>query len=279
MATKKKKKPASNPSRGFATVSTISKVKAQDVEANDSLDTQHDPTHNLSARETDTDVPVKQASRNSPEKDLDELTPEQLERQLEESSLQVFLDRYGAKVKKDVSRHASRLYTERRLSRNQAERLSARQWLPPEIMQLIFTLSSDQIDQNDSSVNALEVRQDICNASEDDVLARLWTLRLLLPQIGYSPEATSLALRHLLEVRNGADASVLLSTKDSVWGLDLCLQRLALVLPSDALTSFDSIVIQQHSRRNRTSDQVHGGVTKPSKLRLHISFDRIVYDL
>ena len=251
---KKKKKPISNPSRGFATVSTTSKVKPQEVQTEDVIDIKTEFVSGQAGLDSTSDVLTKPNPQAGHVQDLCEVTPAELERQLEESSLQMFVEQNGTKVKKDVSRYSSRLCAERRITRNQAEFLNIRQWLPPEIVQFIIASSDQPKSQLKGSASASQVRHFGNNISDDDLLARLWTLRQLLPQIGYSVEATNLALRHLLESRHNTDAKDLLPAKDSIWGLDLCLQWLALNLPSDALPSFESPLVQKHADRKDPSD-------------------------
>ena len=86
---KKKKKPASNPARGFATTSIVSKNKIEDNVAVEEPIT----------AETASSGPVQLTSPAlkyglDPEMQLHELSPDQLEKQLEESELQLLVEKH-----------------------------------------------------------------------------------------------------------------------------------------------------------------------------------------
>ena len=237
---KKKKKPASNPARGFATTSTASKLKYDEVkelEGGVPLDVVNAPVPSPTAEDN---TRTEDSSNREPEKALDELTPEELESQLENSSLQILVETHGEKTKKDVHRQASRLQTEKRLLRSQAEHLAVRQWLPPEMMQLITDLLQTQ-EESISYFPATSVTQkSATELSEDDLLIKLWTLNRLLPQLGFSEQRTKLALHHLLITIKQSGPRSLFSGKESVWGLDKCLAWLALDSEPADLPRFDS---------------------------------------
>lgn len=228
---KKKKKPVSNPARGFATTSTVSKAKANDIIESD--------------EETRVEEPEQGAANvlshkigEHVEKALHELSPEELEKQLEESNLQVFAETHGNKIKKEASRQSIKLQTERRLLRAQAEPLVTRQWLPPAIIQLILNLLElldAKQSRSDESDNGSDSKQGIAHFSDDDLLVKLWTLRQLLPQLGFSIAVTHLALRHLLDKLNDPTPKSLSAAKDSVWGLEECFSWLALVCKAEDL--------------------------------------------
>lgn len=225
---KKKKKPASNPARGFATTSTASKPKqddAKELEGGVQLDAPD--MHTLSTAAGDS-IRNDNSFNRDPKKALCELTPEELESQLEESGLQILVEDHGEKTKKTVSRLVSRLQTEKRLLRSQAEHLGIRQWLPPEIMEIVTNLLQAQEDSN-AYVQANTVNdKTTSDLSEDEVLIKLWTLKKALPQLGFPEQRTDLALRHLLTAVNKSGLQSLSPGRESVWGLDECLAWLAL---------------------------------------------------
>ena len=251
---KKKKKPVTNPARGFATTSTASKAKPQDTEEN-TVETgpkSADPDgRNLQEHANAT----KNESEKHFERCLHELTPEELEKQLEESSLQIFIENHGDKVRKDVSRHVSRLQTERRLLRSQAMPLSTYQWLPEDIMRLIISQLDTQPNTKpptaegapDSSI----VSEDI---SGDDLLVRVWTLRQLLPQLGFSLNGTNLALRHLLTTKINVDIENRLAGRDMIWGLEDCLSWLAFAAKPEDLPGFETSTFQRSERNGRLKE-------------------------
>ena len=252
---KKKKKPASNPARGFATTSTASKPKhdeAKELEGGVELGNSSILASSATAEEPSQ---TKCTSRGESEKELNELTPEELESRLEDSGLQILVESYGEKTKKNVSRQLSRLQTEKRLLRSQAEHLSIRQWLPPEIMQIITDLQQAQVNsKGDLQANSNSIRSTF-HFSEDDLLIKLWTLKRLLPPLGFSQQRTDLALRHLLTLMDNPGAQSISSGKESTWGLDECLTWLALDCEQADLPRFDD----RDGRSNGFVDQKHSG--------------------
>lgn len=242
---KKKKKPASNPARGFATTSTASKPKhddAKELEGDVQLDVPHG--HDVPTTAEGSTREEISSSREH-EKALHELTPEELESQLEDSGLQILVESHGEKTKKDVSRQVSRLQTEKRLLRSQAEHLGVRQWLPPEIMQIITNLLKIQEYGNGYVQASFDNDITAPDFSEDDLLVKLWALKRLLPLLGFTAQRTDLALRHLLRMTNKAGSQSLSSGRDSMWGLDECLAWLALDSEPADLPRFD--VHEEHS--------------------------------
>ena len=225
---KKKKKPASNPARGFATISTASKSKndgAKELQGGARLDTEDDDTLSTVAENR---VRTENSVTKEREKPLDELTPEELESQLEESGLQILVENHGEKMKKVISRQVLRIQSEKRLLRSQAEQLSIRQWLPPEIMQIIIDLLQAQEDSNGYLKTHLDSNDAATDLSDDDLLMKLWTLKRILPLLGFPEQRTDLALRHIVRTVTKAGPQSLALSKDSIWGLDECLAWLAL---------------------------------------------------
>ena len=255
MANKKKKKPASNPARGFATTSTASKPKtdeANKLEGGVELGNSDILASSATAEEP---LQTKCISGRESEKELGELTPEELESRLEDSGLQILVESYGEKTTKNVSRQLSRLQTEKRLLRSQAEHLSIRQWLPPEIMQIITDLLQAQVNsKGDLQANSNSIRSTF-HFSEDDLLIKLWTLKRLLPLLGFSQQWTDSALRHLLTLMDKLGTQSISSGKESIWGLDECLTWLALNCEQTDLPRFDG----RDGRSNGSANQQHSG--------------------
>lgn len=244
---KKKKKPASNPARGFATTSTASKPKhdvAKELDGGVPLDS---PDAHDFATTAEDNIRKEVSSSKEPEKALCELTPEELESQLEQSSLQLLVESHGEKTKKEVSRQVSRLQTERRLLRSQAEYLGIRQWLPPEIMQIITDLLQAEEVASGHLQAIFDGNKPATDLSEDEILIKLWTLKRLLPLLGFPEQKTDLALRYLLKAMNKSGSQSLSRGKESMWGLDECLAWLALVSEPADLPRFDSREGQSHN--------------------------------
>ena len=238
---KKKRKPtASNPARGFATTSVASKQKAQetelspliseqtDVRSESELCNAHDLNHNVVS---DRDL--------KPEKQLHELSPEELEAHLEESDLQAFLEKHGEKVKRDASRQVARLKTERRLLRAQAQPLRTRPWLQSEIITQVQDHISEESVLFRSSFNTPSSASPP-PPSNGDILLQVWRVFLILSELGFSLHDTEEAVNHLLKrnyfYTNNKSPKI---AKDGVRGLDESLDLLALKLAKDKALGYN----------------------------------------
>ena len=271
---RKKKKSATNPARGFATTSTASKTKGQSSNELENQDHYEVFGENLKLALDTEIVSEKSSSAVEPEKPLEHLSPEELELELENSSLQIKVDRYREKTKRDVSRQVSRLQTERRLIRAQAVSLFTQHWLPIEIIQLILDLHDAQNDSCKGYIHEFDIKSSAQNVAEDDLVAKMWTLKRLLPQLGFSEEQTRLALVQLLKDRRDRTAQALSVTKDSIWGLEECLDWLALTSKPENLPSYSPQCAAPASRLladstldvEATSDLTHSGSTPSTVL-------------
>ncbi|KAL8887744.1 MAG: hypothetical protein Q9215_004718 [Flavoplaca cf. flavocitrina] len=232
MAPKRKnKKAASNPARGFATTSTASKAKVPPDESFGSTAVDNSQAQPLADEAPSGDDPHVA-------KGLHELSPEELERQLEESDLQLFVEKHLDKIRRDVSRQVSRLQTEKRLLRPQAEHLSIKSWLPPDVMELIVqNLGAEQLSYHPGNAS-----RDLSNAealSEDDLCIRIWTLQEVLTKLGFPNDRCQEALQNILNVAQGIPMRESLAVKDYIWGLDWCLDWLAMHCEAQAMPSYD----------------------------------------
>ena len=232
MAPKRKnKKAASNPARGFATTSTAPKAKVPPDESFGSTAVANSQAHPLADE-------APSGDNSHVEKGLHELGPEELERQLEESDLQLFVEKHLDKIRRDVSRQVSRLQTEKRLLRPQAEHLSIKSWLPPEIMELIV----QNLDAEKLSYYPGNTSRDLSNTealSEDDLCIKIWTLQEVLTKLGFPNDRCQEALQNLLNVAQVIPMRESLAGKESIWGLDCCLDWLAMHCEAQAMPSYD----------------------------------------
>ncbi|KAL9039120.1 MAG: hypothetical protein Q9214_005006, partial [Letrouitia sp. 1 TL-2023] len=193
MAPKKKgKKVVSNPARGFATVSTTPKSKKEDIEQSkpeyDDQKLKADLEKNLTTNVTE--------NHASAQKELKNLSPEELEKELEESEIQFLLENNVEKVKKDVSRQLNRLKTEKRLLRPQAEHFPASSWLPSEPLQSILELTKASSHCN-SGNNENCSRKLLKATTYDDLIVKLWSLEFLLGQLEFDERAIHSAVAQL----------------------------------------------------------------------------------
>ena len=237
---KKKKKPAANPARGFATVSVPSKPKAPEPTAS----TPETPESTTATPESGqpaaptTAVEASQQSSETQPKDTQSLqnySPEELERHLEESQLQLLVEKYAAKCRNDAARHVTKLETERRLMRQQAASLNVFEWLPTEVLNRILGLA--EMEESELSPQPGAKRA----LSEEDLYMRLWTLKEALVKLGFSEVKVDESLKHLLLYFAGNPVPAN-KDRDFLWNLDELLDWLALhcspsELPSYARTS------------------------------------------
>ena len=237
MPSNKKKKKATNPARGFATTSRISKTRLNDEVVEDittvsaPVSDEHE-MHNQAA-------PDKLISSLHGAKELCELTPEQLEWQLEESELQILVDQLGEKSRKDALRQVSRIQTERRLLRSQAEQLNTTRLLPMELLQYILM----QIGlQSNSDSKSVKVQNGFCSKGmpSDDLSIKVWTLARALRGLGFLESGIRIAITKLLRNCQADDLSDMAAGKQALWGFDRCLGFLALDCSIDELPDYDS---------------------------------------
>lgn len=224
---KKKKKPAANPARGFATTSTASKPKPEDASEATSTDPSNVATPaTAAAAKTASSQPTQNGSAGA-ERELHELNPEELEAQLEASELHQFVEKYGAKVKKETARQVTRLQTDRRLLRGQADFLSVKDWLPDELMQQILDLTLADI-KHDSNT---EKRSS--SPIGDDLTAKVWQLRQCLLDLAIPLDRVNEVVGWVIS-NPPAESSASLA-----WGLEECLEWLALHCGVGELDDYD----------------------------------------
>ena len=233
--TKKKKKPAANPARGFATTSVASKPRPEPTEEGGSLIplTGSQPNQTTSVPAVPPAGPHPPTVKDGSEK-LD-LTPEQFERQLEESELQLMVEKHAQKARRDAARQCSRLDTDRRLLRNQAETINIRKWLPPDLMEQFLDLI-----QAESRFAASSASTDGSSTGkllpEEDLIIRLWTLQQSLAGAGFSEDRIQVVVRHILDISPDIPSTA----KDGVWGLEEAMNWLARECSLDQLPEYES---------------------------------------
>ncbi|KAL6704151.1 hypothetical protein ACN47E_008711 [Coniothyrium glycines] len=219
----KKKKPAGNPARGFATTSIASKPKPEKSFPDPKSEAAVAATQALS-KESAT-LPASSGGPLEPTPQLAnpaprvEQTPEELEAQLERDELQLLVEKHSPKVRREVARNASRFHTDRRVLRGQSFSMPVQEWLPREIIDAIIALAKSE--SNDS--NRRQGHQPLLKTmTEEDALTRLWTLDLTLRDLGFTNNHIQPVLRWLCANASSVDASI------GVWGLQESLEWLAL---------------------------------------------------
>lgn len=234
MAGKKKtKKPAANPARGFATQSIASKARVEPVEdavlpaKKGSEATKPTPT----AESNGTDAIASHSETKKPD-----LSPEQFEAQLEESELQLLVEKHAQKTRRDAQRQKQRLDTDRRLLRSQAEPINAKKWLPAELMDEIVDLI--QAEGRFAASNTTEGLSGGKMLSEEDLTIKMWTLQQTLRGSGFPEEKVQDALQYVLDISTNISGGI----KDSIWGLDEAMDWFARECPLDNLPEYETRV-------------------------------------
>ncbi|KAI0471161.1 helicase associated domain-containing protein [Xylaria cf. heliscus] len=239
---KKKSKPAANPARGFATTSVASKPRVETA-----APTQTPPNGPLASREAAASQAKPNASiapststaqphhaATAPSQPAPSLSPEEFEKQLEESELQLLVEKHAEKTKRDAARQKTRLETDRRLLRGQAEPLNTRKWLPQELMDQILDLIQAET-RFAASLLASERPQSEKMPSEEDLTMRLWTLQQTLASLSFSSEKIDSVLQYVLELA----PSVSSASRDYIWGLEEALDWLARSCGREELRDYD----------------------------------------
>ncbi|KAK3485125.1 P-loop containing nucleoside triphosphate hydrolase protein [Neurospora crassa] len=224
---KKSKKPAANPARGFATTSLPSKPReaAEDVappkpnNSNNNDTTKNNVQASKDAPATNGTTAPTEAAKAAPEKTL---SPEEFERQLEESELQLLVEKYAPKVRRDALRQKTRLETDRRLLRGQADSVNAKKWLPQDLMDHVLDLIQAESRFAASSLTSEGATSRL--PPEEDLIIKLWTLQQTLEGADFPQEKIQPALQFALDIAPNISSTV---KSDSVWGLDEVLDWLA----------------------------------------------------
>ncbi|KAI1761964.1 P-loop containing nucleoside triphosphate hydrolase protein [Hypoxylon sp. FL1150] len=268
MAPKKKKtKPPANPARGFATTSIASKPRAEvtNEPAPAAPDAKLNAPPPSSSRDTKAPPPNLERDNTPKPQQKESLSPEEFERQLEESELQLLVEKHAQNVKRAAQRQKSRLETDRRLLRGQAESLNTRKWLPQELMDHILDLIQAESRFGASSLASENLTSNGKLPSEEDLVARLWTLQQTLAGAGFPEDKVKPALQYVLDIASSISGT----TKDSIWGLEEALDWLARECSRDELHDYDYKGRTTKSQSDTPSDSpLPSGANTPRLLEL-----------
>lgn len=228
---KKKKKPVANPARGVATTSIVSKSKV-DVpeETTPPKDAQAIVELQQSTATTSMGAGTGNGPSGLPQK---ELSPEEFERQLETTDLQNLVEKHAQKSKRDAARQKTRLETDRRVLRGQAESLNTRKWLPPELMEEILDLV---LAEGRFTGMTSDLSGSVKPPSEEELTIRLWTLQQALNGAGFVEEKTTLALKFVLDISD----KIGVGNKDAIWGMEEALDWLARACTREELPDYEN---------------------------------------
>ncbi|UPX09825.1 RNA helicase [Ascochyta rabiei] len=216
----KKKKPAGNPARGFATTSVASKPKVEKSAVDEAaVNKESVPTSSKdSADVAKTATPAPKVEEVAKQEAAQ--TPEELEAQLERDELQLLVEKHAAKVRRESRRQVTKFETDRRVLRAQSHAMTVHDWLPSEVLDTIISLA--QTESNDSNRRQGQQQSLLKVMSEEDAMSKLWTLNLTLRDLGFSHEQIEPVLKWLCADAGGIDAT------STVWGLQEALEWLAL---------------------------------------------------
>ena len=228
----KKRKPVSNPARGFATVSAPSRPKAQEVSSDPDHPNASD-ANNVGQEEgcdaTPIGAPSVANSTNDP-KEISALTPQQLEEHLEDAELENLVLEYGEQSKRDALRQVTRLETERRTLRAQAIPLETGGWLSQTLMDKTLDLQKSEL----TAKSRYDLSSMNVTASSDEVLIKLWTLQQVLRSLQVPLETK------VLRYASRAVIDFAASYRDHIWGLNESFEWLSLSAEAEDLPSLSS---------------------------------------
>jgi len=239
----KKKKPAANPARGFATTSIAKKVQplAEEETTHEKEQLQngkHVTTLPASAQqqsqqhEADS---VGHITQGGDQTQLHELSPEELEKHLEQDELQLQVEKYGPQTQRAVERQVGKLSTDYRLLRGNATPLSVRALVSEEaVLRLVDLIREDLEDALKASSNTRKLLQ------EEEAAAKLWSLQGALKALGFNAEHVSRALSYALKLGPPVDK------ENPVWALEECLDWLVLNVPDGELPRYDQHTGKAH---------------------------------
>jgi len=237
---KKTKKPAANPARGFATTSIASKpvVRLESTDAPIQPKTPVKPTGPGAGAGTEEEASTSSpAPRGGKAADKSELTAEEFEAQLEQSDLQLLVEKHAAKVKRDAQRQVARLDKDRRLLRGQAESINCPKWLPQEVLDHVLNLIQAESRYSISTVSSETPSSGAGKMPpEEDLTMRLWTLRLVLAGIGLPSERVQATTDHILKLSPNISSMI---ARESIWGLEEAFEYMAKECPHDELPPYD----------------------------------------
>ncbi|RMZ92589.1 hypothetical protein DV736_g143, partial [Chaetothyriales sp. CBS 134916] len=226
---RKKKKPAANAARGFATTSVASKANlavSQDQDVSSTANTPPDSSEDRQGWSS----PAAGAAPNPSEQPsaIESMTPEQLEAHLEDSELQLLLDMHSSACKSDAARQVSRLYTERRQLRLQAYRLNLHPCFPDETVEEILSIPVH------TSAPAASASRTPAGLTESKLLLDVWVLQRVLTALDFChiPEVISQVVKLAHRGRIASDTGL-------VWGLAEAFDAYTQCAPPQLLPDYD----------------------------------------
>lgn len=229
MAPKKKKtKATANSARGFATTSQPSKPRVVET-GSDGVATREgsgtSTPQQAGSAVTGALAPTPGAQGDA---SIQEMSPDELEKHLEDAELQDMLNRNGARCRAESSRQVSRLKSERRQFRPQAYRLYTEDWLSDDIVSRVIARGAS----SDVKIEASAKR--IPQSADEKVLTDLWILHRVLTGLGLPRVEDAISYVVLLSCQKQ-----LLQTNYIPFGLTEALDWYALNCSDDELPDYE----------------------------------------
>lgn len=232
-SSKKKKKPAANPARGFATTSIASKVRQDETAKSEtpSEGAAENASTGTPASGTASTPALALSANTAREREMHELSLEELEARLEESELQSIVDKYAAKSQRDASRCVAKMQTDLRVLRAQAQPLTLKPLLSETILKRLLGIGKQDLERSGLNAEEMATRKAL---QEEDAIGKLWTLQRVLIALGFRSDFAEQAMQFVL--------SCPLTNEEagSVWGLEEALQWLSLYYDEADLPVFDA---------------------------------------
>jgi ATP-dependent RNA helicase DHX29 len=226
----KKKKAAVNPARGYATSSTPSKPKPE-IQKKPAIEVPAEKdAKGPSPSSVTTDENATHLSVVADAKAAHQQTPEELEEQLERDDLQMIVEKNAAKVRRDARRLDTKVRTDCRVLRGQAQRVSLTPWLPEELMQQVLDLIQKEAADLSSVAKQTPFSKSML---EEDTVLKCWTLFEALQDLGFPEDRIKSVLAKLLKNPPAADSTSYL------WGFRESLDILAVELEEAQLPTYD----------------------------------------
>jgi ATP-dependent RNA helicase DHX29 len=189
---------------------------------------------------------------------LQDYSPEELEKHLEDAELQLLVEKYASKCKNDAARHVSKLETERRVLRQQSFSLILLEWFPADVLESILSLAeTEECELNPPSGRDSNTLKKC--GSEEDLYMKLWTLRETLLKLGFHEEKVEESLKHLLHYYSGNFAT---ANRDTVCNLDEALDWLAMHCDPKELPSYT----QTNAQLRKDEKNISWITGKPKKM-------------
>lgn len=199
-----------------------------------------------------TTEPTADAAAPQTTSSLQDYTPEELEKHLEDAELQILVDKYAAKCKNDATRQAAKLDTERRVFRQQSVTLSLLEWLPTDIQDRILELAgTEEHEYLTASGRTTSLKQ---AGSEEELYNKLWTLKETLLKLDFPEHRVEESLKHVLHYFSANSTS---AGRDVVWNLDEALEWLATHSDKNELPSYT----QANTRQLKETDYITSWMT------------------